>query len=267
MPCPFPGMDPYIERPAIFGDFHDSLIYLIKAALQPRLRPKYVAISRDRLYVVESERPIYPDVAVIKARSQKGRKSGGSALIELDRPTIFELDREEVRQPYLEIIEPAAGDRVVTAIEVLSPDNKHAGPGRDSYLTKRDEFWDSGTNLVEIDLLREGTATVRVSPGKLEELRPWHYLVGVTRQQPAREEVYAIPLQHRLPRVAIPLTDKDNDVGLDLQAAFTRCWNEGPYPELLRYEGPPPGRLPAKDRHWCESLLRKSKFRKNGRGS
>ena len=26
MPCPFPGMDPYIERPAIWPDFHDSVI-------------------------------------------------------------------------------------------------------------------------------------------------------------------------------------------------------------------------------------------------
>jgi Protein of unknown function (DUF4058) len=26
MDCPFPGMDPYIERSAIWADFHDALI-------------------------------------------------------------------------------------------------------------------------------------------------------------------------------------------------------------------------------------------------
>jgi hypothetical protein len=26
MPSPFPGMDPYLDNPEIFPDFHDSLI-------------------------------------------------------------------------------------------------------------------------------------------------------------------------------------------------------------------------------------------------
>lgn len=47
MPCPFPGMDPYIERPVIWPDFHDSLIIYTKAALQPLLRPRYLAVSED----------------------------------------------------------------------------------------------------------------------------------------------------------------------------------------------------------------------------
>ena len=97
-------MDPYIERPEIWPDFHNQLIAAVKAILQPLLRPRYAAISEDRLFVVESDRPIRPDV--------------------------FELWREEMRQPLIQIIEPAAGGQVVTAIEVLSPDNKTAGPRR-----------------------------------------------------------------------------------------------------------------------------------------
>ncbi|MGH7128450.1 MAG: DUF4058 family protein, partial [Planctomycetaceae bacterium] len=58
MSCPFPGMDPYIERPEIWPDFHDSLIAALRGALQPLLRPRYAALTQDRLYVVESERPI-----------------------------------------------------------------------------------------------------------------------------------------------------------------------------------------------------------------
>ena len=44
MQCPFPGMDPYIERPAIWADFHDRLIAEISGVLQPNLRPKYAAL-------------------------------------------------------------------------------------------------------------------------------------------------------------------------------------------------------------------------------
>src|SRR5262245_41879440 len=133
MPSPFPGMDPYIERPPIWPDFHDSLITYIKAALQPLIRPRYVALSQDRLYVVESERPIRPDVALVPTPSRAARRAAG-AVAELTPPLVFALDREAVREPLIEILEPSAGNRVVTAIEILSPDNKAPGPGRDSYL-------------------------------------------------------------------------------------------------------------------------------------
>ena len=66
MPSPFPGMDPYIERPAIWPDFHDRLIAAIVGVLQPLLRPRFAAVTQDRLYLVESERSVYPDVAVVK---------------------------------------------------------------------------------------------------------------------------------------------------------------------------------------------------------
>ncbi len=70
-----------------------------------------------------------------------------------------------------------------------------------------------------------------------------------------RQEVYAVLLRCRLPCVAVPLAENDRDVPLDLQAVFTRCWEEGPYPELLRYDGPPPGPLAADEVSWCEELL------------
>ncbi len=260
MPCPFPGMDPYLERPAIWPDFHDSLITYIRAELQPVLRPRYVAVTQDRLYVVESERPIRPDVSII--RTGRDAVSGAAvAVLETDAPAVFEFWSEEIREPLIHIIEPAAGNRIVTAIEVLSPDNKQPGPGRVSYLRKRDELWSGGANLVEIDLLRDGERTVRVSPEKLDSLRPWHYLVAATRRWPSREEVYAVPLERRLPRVAIPLSPDDRDVPLDLQAAFARCWNEGPYPELLHYSERPPGTLSAEENVWCEQVVRTAGLR------
>ncbi len=266
MPSPFPGMDPYIERPVIWPDFHDSLIACIRAALQPVLRPRYVALTQDRLFVVESDRPIRPDVSVVRTSSLQPPAATATAVLDVDAPAVFELWREELREPLIQIIEPAAGNRVVTAIEVLSPDNKAAGEGRDSYLQKREEYWGSGTNLVEIDLLRTGQPTVRVSAEHMVTLRPWHYLVAVTRRWPSRQEVYAVPLSSRLPRIAVPLAVDDGDVPLDLQAAVTRCWDEGPYPELLRYDGPPPGTLTPNEVRWCEDMLRQAGLRPPAQG-
>jgi len=251
-------MDPYLERPAIWPDFHDSLITCIRAALQSYLRPRYVALCQDRLYVVESERPIRPDVSIVRTRRSEPSGEASVAVLETDEPAVFEFWHEEIREPLIHIVEPAAGNRIVTAIEVLSPDNKQPGPGRVSYLRERDELWSGGANLVEIDLLRDGERTLRVSPEKLESLRPWQYLVAATRRWPSREEVYAVPLQRRLPRIAIPLAADDRDVPLDLQAAFTRCWNEGPYPELLHYADPPPGALQPDELAWCRQTAKPS---------
>lgn len=147
---------------------------------------------------------------------------------------------------------------------MLSPDNKRSGKGRDSYLEKREKFWTSGTNLVEIDLLRDGASTVRIAAEKIAQLRPWNYLVAVTRHWPARQEVYPIPLVSRLPRIGIPLAHDDRDVILDLQSVFTRCWTEGPYPAILRYDDVPPGNLTPEELSWCESLLMKTGMRSNG---
>jgi hypothetical protein len=256
---PFPGMDPYIERPAIWGDFHDSLITFIRGALQPLLRPRYAAVIRDRLYVIESGRPIYPDVSVVRTRDSG--PSSAVAIEEPDAPAVFELWREQVHEPLIHIIEPAGGNRIVTAIEVLSPDNKAPGPGRDSYLQKREEFWNAEANLVEIDLLREGELTVRVSSEKLAALQPWHYLSVVTRTRPSRQEIYPMPLQQRLKRIAIPLSTGDKDVTLDLQTVFARSWDEGPYPELLHYDNPPPGKMTAVEISWCNEVLIKAGHR------
>jgi hypothetical protein len=156
MESPFPGMDPFIEASPYWRDFHDRLVSRIGESLEERLSDKYAAFVNERLYVVEHERPVYPDVAVLESRSPRG---GGAAVMVPARqpePIVVELVEEEIREPYIVIVEPRAGNRLVTAIEVLSPEDKAPGPGRESYLQKRDEFWRSGAHLVEIDLLREG---------------------------------------------------------------------------------------------------------------
>lgn len=43
MPSPFPGMDPYLENPEIFPDFHDSVITYLREYLQACLPEPYFA--------------------------------------------------------------------------------------------------------------------------------------------------------------------------------------------------------------------------------
>ena len=260
MPCPFPGMDPYLERSAIWPDFHDSLIAYLREALQPYLRPRYVALTQDRLYVVEHDRPIRSDVSIIRTRDNRDFSHGSTTantteVMVADRPLVVDLSREEIHQPYLQIIEPAAGNRVVTAIEVLSPDNKMPGPGRVSYLAKQEELWAGHTNLVEIDLLRVGQSVVRIEHERLQKLEHRRYLVSVTRSFPTRCELYGVPMQQRLPHISLPLASDDNDILLNLQDVFTRCWNTGPYPELLNYNADPPGEMSGEELDYCRKAM------------
>ncbi len=260
MKCPFPGMDPYIEKPAIWGDFHDALITYIRGELQPQLRPKYAALLRDRLYVMESQRPIIPDISVVAPITRPGTFNGGTAVIELEEPIVFETMEEEFRELYLEIIEPNAGNRLITAVEILSPTNKVPGPSKESYLQKRSEIRRAGAAMVEIDLLGDRMPMLPLSVDDLAKLPPWRYVIGVARS-PKQQAVYAIALHKPLPKVRVPLADNDPDAILDLQVAFTFAWEKGPYPMLLNYDGPPPGEMTPDEMAWCEQQLRQAGFR------
>ncbi len=245
MPSPFPGMDPFLARSEIWPDFHDSMIAYIREALQPLLRPQYVALTQDRLFVVENHRPIRPDISGFETQPYFATANAGDTKaiepMEADSATsILEFQHDEIRQPYIQIIEPASGNRVITAIEVLSPDNKTPGAGQKSYRQKQEELRASGANLVEIDLWNAGVRTVLGNLDVAVDDLQRRYLVTVSRAEPTRCEFFGINLPQRLPRVAVPLKPGDKDITLDLPAVFQRCYDSGPYPQLLYYDKPAP---------------------------
>ena len=51
MPSPFPGMDPYLEKPGIWPDVHHTLISGIQGSLAAQLRPKYLVRIDERAYI------------------------------------------------------------------------------------------------------------------------------------------------------------------------------------------------------------------------
>ena len=52
MPSPFPGMDPYLEHPALWPDVHHGLIEALRNALAPLLRPRYRIAVEERVYEI-----------------------------------------------------------------------------------------------------------------------------------------------------------------------------------------------------------------------
>ncbi len=53
VPPPFPGMDPYLEHPALWQGIHNRLIADLDDELAPRLRPRYFIAVEERVYVAE----------------------------------------------------------------------------------------------------------------------------------------------------------------------------------------------------------------------
>lgn len=253
----FPGMDPYLEDPELWLGVHNRLVVYIADALGPQLRPRYVAAIEERVYVEGPDRKTRPDVSIRQARPK--RQGGGVATLEADAPVIVRAPVEPVHESYVAILDLHAGQRVVTVIEVVSPTNKYAGPGRESYLAKQGEVLSSDVHLVEIDLLRTGPHVLAVPELLVRERGHYHYLTCVNRAEGLRDayELYPRRLRDRLPRVRIPLADDDPDVALDVQAVVAQTHDSGGYRDRIDYARPCSPPLDPDDRSWAESLARK----------
>lgn len=261
MPSPFPGMDPYLEHPALWPGVHQRLITYLGDRLNTLLPSQYVADIGERLYVVQPDRSIYPDIVVVEPPSTvphpERQQEGTTATLASDPPWTLTVPPVEMREVFIEILSVGDASEVITVIEVLSPSNKTANSeGRQLYVSKQREILRSPTHLIEIDLLRSGEHTVAAPRDRLVERGVWDYLVCLHRgNRRERFEVWATTLRQRLPRIRVPLANGEPDVVLDLQAVFDRCYDEGAYARRLDYRREPSPPLSAHDREWATALL------------
>ena len=142
MPSPFPGMDPYLESPEIWPDFHAQFIAAIKADLNSRLPSKYAARADRYVWIHEpdADEPRLlgkPDVYVAD-RANGGNGPGRASTVVAPATVVLPAVRRE-GQRYVKIID-LRSHRVISVIEVLSPANKQAGEDRENYLVKRNEY-------------------------------------------------------------------------------------------------------------------------------
>src|SRR5713101_1117398 len=216
MSSPFPGMDPYLEDEKLWPSFQHHLVGCLYQILLPGLVDRYRARVAQRHYATE-------------------------------QPLFTSIVREEHHEEYIELRQRSDG-RLVTLVDVVSPCNKITESGRESYLEKRTEGKNSGSNLVEIDLVLQGQPMLDYSR---EGLPDWDYAVTVTRAtQPDRFEIYTATLQKRLPRFRLPLAADDRDMVVDLHTAFTRSYDQGGFSTKIDYGRDPGTALSDEDRKW-----------------
>lgn len=227
MPSPFPGMDPYLEHDKLWPAFHHHLVTSLYQILLPGLVDRYKARIGQRHY--STEQALFTSIV-----------------------------REEHVEEYIEIRQRNE-TRLVTLVDVVSPANKLSNQGRQAYLAKRMEGKAASANLVEIDLSMQGQPMLDYSRDGLPD---WDYAVTVTRStQPERYEIYTATLQKRLPRFRMPLASDDRDTVVDLQVAFTRCYDQGNFTGQVDYRRDPPISLAQNDLQWVVDLLKQEKLR------
>ncbi len=262
----FPGMDPYLEDPALWTGVHASLVVYIRNYLQPLLRPRYVAAVEERVFLELPGQQRIPDVWVKRKKAPRAGRS--VALLEPDPAVVVKVQELEVHESYVAILDLYSGQQLVTVIEVVSPTNKFDGAGRESYLAKQKEVRGSKVHLVELDLLRSGRHVLAVPEWVARGQGDYHYLACVNRAQGLRDEfdLYPRQLPERLPRVGIPLASKDPDVVLDLQAVLAQAYEDGSYADRINYKAHCRPPLSAADQRWANTIIKKAKSRSRRTG-
>ena len=266
MPSPFPGMDPFLEDPDIFPDFHDRFVMYLAEFAKPALPKPYMSGIGRRAWIEVSERYIEPDVEVF--RSPRASDGPGGAATEVapraaSEPIVVHVPHDERAEPYVEIYIGRRNDRrLVTVIELLSRANKTRGAhGRELYIRKQREVLYSKVNLVEIDLLRYGLHATAVSERRLRQKTPqFDYHVCIHRFDNLEDYfVHAIRLEEPLPTIHVPLLPEHGSAAIDLQAVHNRCYDAAPYAEEIDYQHDhPEPPLSAEQTAWMNQLLQRT---------
>lgn len=218
MPSPLPGMDPYLESPAVWPKFHRQLIAALYQTLLPGLVDRYRARVVARRYTAEMV--LFTSVT---------REAHEEELIELRSRT---------------------DGRLLTVLDVTSIGNRTTAAGRAAYLDTRAVAAGEKAGVVEVDLLTQGKPLLEFDRSGLP---PHDYTVTVTRGgTPDRFEIYTSGVRKRLPKFKLPLAADDRDSVVDLQLAFLRAFDLGGFDRLVDYTKPLPADvvLGDDDRAW-----------------
>ncbi len=260
MPYPFPGMNPYLENPAIWQKIHKRLIVAIADELSPQLLPKYIVDIEERVYQTSGEDALLvgiPDV-VVQLPQTVDSQSGNIAIA---TPPIQSVNvmlpmPETVRESYLKVQEVSTRD-AVCVIEVLSPKNKRSGEGRKAYERKRRRVFGSSTHLVEIDLLRDGKPMLVFGNGIQSDYR---ILVSREERRP-QADLYPFNLKDIIPSFPLPLRSEDLQPLVDLRSLLVGIYDRVGYNLVIDYTQEPAPPLSEFDVVWNDILLQQQGLR------
>ena len=221
MESPFPGMDPYLEQK--WGEVHTSLIVYARNQLNAQL-PDDLQATIEQYVAVQVDDEYSP-------RTER----------------------------HVSIVD--SGGKVITAIEFVSPWNKVGIKGQEKYARKQTNYLAAGINLVEIDLVRQGSY-VLVAPDDLipEQLRTPYLACVYRNEKPDQVEVFRVPLRKRLPNIPVPLRPGEPDAVLQLQPLIDDCYRDGRH-HRTNYCVEPKPPLSKEDADWADALLREQGYR------
>ena len=248
MPTPFPGMDPYLERPDLWPNVHSSIIVAVRDDLAPRLRPKYYVAVEERLVHTAGDDVFFgmrPDVAATQRATL--REAVATYAATPRGPTLVEVPLPDViTEAYLEL-RTVEDDRVVTVLELLSPTNKRPGRGRTEYELKRLALLGTATHLVEVDLLRAYAPLPLIDPPTPADYR---ILVSRSGTRPMAD-LYAFGVRDPIPAVPVPLLPEDEEPRLDLNHLLHALYDRAGFDLRIDYGTPPVPPLTDADAAWA----------------
>lgn len=252
MRCPFPGMDPWLELPALWPDFHNGFLAAVREWLGPKLRPRYYVAVERRTYLFKQDDLVLigiPDVSVITQRGPRQSSPHGqvsAAVLDVEVPM-----PDELTDVFLEIHEASTKD-VVTVLELLSPANKLHARGRRDYERKREQIFGSLTGLVEIDLLRAGEPMPLV--GQPVPACDYRILVSPGSDRP-RARLHRFNVRDPIPSFELPLLPGDPEPEVDLNAILHGFYERAAFDLRLDYTQPPVPPLGKEDGDWARERL------------
>jgi hypothetical protein len=252
-------MDPYLESPAFWSDFHATFINYWREAVADHLPDNYEARIDERVNLVEVQperiRRFEPDVAVTQGSRSPGGAPAASGVATLEPVVVGLLIEEETRETYIQVLHRR--DRTLVAVlELLSPSNKEE-PDRSTYLARRNTLLHRDVHLVELDLLLKGQ---RIPLADAYPAGDYFALVADATRRP-NCDVYAWTMRQPLPPIPIPLRPPDPAVWIDLAAVFAITYERGRYARSLDYTQPPSISLRGDELTWALERARSSAAR------
>ena len=254
MPSPFPGMDPYLENPALWPDVHHELISVAREILLAQLRPKYFIQIDERVYLAddndEARGVMIPDMRIREVSF--GPSAGPGTLVASNGLKLSYGFEFEMRETYLKVLDRQS-NQIITVIEILSPANKvNSALGKQTYDQKRRDMLAGRTNFVEIDLLRGGQPL-----GVKRGMGPHDYMAQVwrfTRDDQTRT-IFPMGIREPLQAIPIPVREEDKEAVLDLQHMLNVAYERAAYDLRVDYRESPDPPLDADTAEWAKMIV------------
>jgi hypothetical protein len=160
---------------------------------------------------------------------------------------------EEISERYLTVRDVLSGE-VITVMELLSPMNKLTRDGRQQYMHKRLQIFQSATHVIEIDLLRAGDPF----PFTLDngDTRSDYRIIVSRAPDRPQATLYLFTIRDPIPDIPVPLQPGEAEPTVALNRLVHEVYDRAGYDLTLDYQqAPPPPQMSTQDALWIQQLL------------